>query len=263
MANWRLWIENAPRISPLEVVLLAAAVLFLYVVPFVLAWSDGWRRRRVERAALAAQIAESAAAAAPVFAAASEPHLGEPAAQTSEYVVPVVPAENAIPEPAMEELSTVEAQGSPEGRSTVALVEIHPLEGPTRHRFRLDELHRAGLPDWPPEAVRNDPGRHRTWGEAEQIVEHCWDRIRGVVIASPYPARSACLAAAETDGGCFRVRFLLFPVLWPVTADQAVAQAIFEIDPVAGPIRGWVDALRATELNAEHRREILASGGEA
>jgi hypothetical protein len=302
MTNWRIWIENGPRISPLEIALLAAAVLFLYVVPVVLSWSDAWRRRRIRRQEMMASwIAAPEVSPLPVPSAdglaapavegtafdaiasemlehaveipAAEPHApiatwpaatAALAAEIADAPEPIFPPE---PEVRMEEPLIVPGmvavsdsnRAMPTERPPL---EVQPLEGVARHQFRLRELHRAGLPDWPPSAIRDDAERRRTWSEAERIIEAHWEQLSAIVIASPYPARSACLGAAETHAGRYRIHFLLFPVLWPMAEGQAVAQAVFEVDAAGGPIRGWVDALRASELSADHRREIIANGGE-
>lgn len=260
---------NLPNITQTEMAVIAAAVLLLFVAPALLAWTDERRRRRAQRAALVAEAlriasVEVAAPAtdAPVVEAALpdvQQSVDAGLAPTSDVVTPPPTASERVSPPptwAASDMATTSTA------APAASPELQPLSGAPRHRFRLDELHQAQLSDWPPAAIRNDPERSRVRHEAERGAEPYHSRIRETVIASPYPARSHCLGAADADASELRLSFLLFPVVWPVSQNQAVAQAVFRIDRVTGEIRGWVDALRLQELSDENRREIHEAGGD-
>jgi len=170
----------------------------------------------------------------------------------------------SVPRPSAPVPPAVASASAPLGGVlSTPLPELQPLSGESQYRFRLDELHGASLSDWPPAAIRNDPERRRLRQEAEQAMQAHAARLRSVVIASPYPARSYCLGAADVDASELRLSFLLFPVVWPVSQNQAVAQAVFRVDGLTGTIHGWVDALRSQELSEENRREIREAGGAA
>jgi hypothetical protein len=280
--------QNLPNITPLEVGVLCAAVLVLYFAPAVLTWSDARRRRKAQVPVQESPVhaEQTTLASAPL-----EPSPREVGAVAPSAESPAVPlamlgsgecSAEAVGNPAAAELTPQSAVGSLDesavsaafpsavhtpaatlDRNDGAPLELQPLSGPARHRFRLADLHQTQLPDWPPAAIRSDADRYQAWQEAERVAEQYQATIASASIWSPYPARSSCLGAAEAVGPCARVHFLLFPVPWPVTQNQAVAQAVFEIDPSRGAVRGWVDALRESELTDDNRREIRASGGVA
>ncbi len=271
--------QNLPNITPNEIAVVAAAVLVLFVAPGLIGWSDARRRRRADRAAAALQAAALAPAtdSGPLVEAVPEAEtLPDAAAGTatsmplsSETLVSMLPTDGAaaattadLPPDAAAPVETAPAPVWTSPAESGARVELQPLSGLAKHCFRLDDLHRVELTDWPPPAVRNDPERSRSWREAEQIAEQYRATIRVATIASPYPARSHCLGAAGADPSQVQLSYLLFPVLWPVSQNQAVAQAIFRIDRVTGAVLGWVDALRPQELSEENRREIHEAGGD-
>jgi hypothetical protein len=261
---------NLPNITHTEVAMVAAAVLLLFIAPAFLSWGDARRRRRAEQAAIAAESLRLAATlettvpapdTLPVEVAPPEEQapveVDAPSPPDLVTAVPTSVEPESVPQPAPV-LETVPTSSA----AFPTRAELQPLSGAARHRFRLDELHRAQLPDWPPAAIRDDSERSRLRQEAERSAEPYQARMNDAVIASPYPARSQCLGAADADASELRLSFLLFPVLWPVSQNQAVAQAVFRIDRSTGEIRGWVDALRPPELSDENRREILEAGGE-
>jgi hypothetical protein len=262
----------------LEMTMVGIAVAVFYVVPAMLQFADARRRRRLERQQIAATLSPSDSAVPSDVTTVPSDVAAVPVDDTVEPVPPWSdtmarsagdtdgPAEpwaalEGLPggDESRGEVEPIGAPLPPSMPQAAAPLEIHPLEGPSRHRFRLAALHRAHLPDWPPAVIRHDPDRYRAWQEAEQVAESHWAAIGSATVVSPYPARSTCLGAAQRDGSRFRVCFLLFPALWPVTEDQALAQAVFEIDTERGELRGWVDALRESELTEDHRRYIQES----
>ncbi len=242
-----------PNITPAEVAVVFAAIALFFVGPAVLAWSEARQRRA---ALLARQVAEA----------------------TSQVETAVIPAATGdalnatLPEPDKESVASFESVASPEAppfaeptrqEAAQPSVVLQPLVGESRYHFQLGDLHQTQLPDWPPAAIRNDPERSRSWQAAEQLSEDQRAAINSATIWSPYPARSSCLGAADITGSLCHLRFLLFPVLWPVSQNQAVAQAVFEVDRDRGEVRGWVDALRLQELTDDNRRAIREAGGDA
>ncbi|MFQ5665095.1 MAG: hypothetical protein ACE5I7_01560 [Candidatus Binatia bacterium] len=270
-----------PSITGAEVAVMSAAVVLLFVAPALLALADERRRHKAPRrgpertgTAAAGAVLEAAnpdasdvrmsatlqpeveaggcAIQSPVAAA----QVGPGPQPESKSAAPRMPPAASVPAPA-----EPGATGNTGALVGPAPIELRPLEGPARHCFHLQDLHPAHLPNWPPAAIRDDPERSRCWREAERIWERYHTAIHSAAIWSPYPARSSCLGAAELDGAKVCLRLFLFPVLWPVSQHQAVAQAVFEIDCVQGTVRGWVDALRASELTADNRRDISEAGG--
>lgn len=284
---------NLPNITQTEIATIAAAVLLLFIAPAVLAWSDERQRRRAQRERAIREDGEVRAptteppsywsnlpegeaqvplpedlalggepeviAETPMTAMPPPPPSDAAAVAAWEPDIPVAaPAEPAVSAPDAPAAATPQTHDA----TVPPALELRPLDGSLRHQFRLADLHKAQLPDWPPAVIRNDPERLALWGEVEAAVKPYEGALTTAPIFSPYPARSSCVGAAEVAGSCLRVRYLLFPVLWPVSQNQAVAQAVFEIDRTTGEIRGWVDALRLQELTAENQREILEGGGQ-
>jgi hypothetical protein len=285
--NGSLLMQNLPTITPAEIAVVAAAVLLFYVLPVLFSWNDARRRWRLQRqvqmnhdAALAAAAAHPAdAEPRPIWPESIPTSIPESATGMEEMATAAEhsPADNhpvfaAAERSAPPELSapTAPAAAEPPSLAPVPLdsqwripSEILPLEGMPRHHFRLADLHQAHLPNWPPALTASEPERQQAWRDAEGIGQAHHQTVASVPIASPYPARSVCLGSAESNGSNVRLRYLLFPALWPFSQNQAVAQAVFELDRDRREIRGWVDALRPAELTEDHRREIRESGGEA
>ena len=275
-----------PHIAPTEVAVVAAAVVLFYFVPAAVAWRDAARRRKLLRreAAACAGARLSEVGGDSTVVPLVETLLSEPGAAAADSELPgeldsganvpgsapVVETTFPVEEPVTAQaLETAQidrtadlAPTIPEPSVACAAPEIQPLATPGRYQFRLRDLHRTQLPDWPPAVVRHDAERNRMWQEAERVAEEYRGRIDEAMIWSPYPARATCLGAAEVDGPVVRLRYLLFPSVWPVSENQAVAQAVLEVDRARAEIHGWVDALRASELSEDNRREIQQSGGE-
>jgi hypothetical protein len=251
---------NIANITPVEIAVAGAGVLLFFVCPVLLAWTD--RRRRYRLQAAQARMASLAAPLSVVDVSPTEafPITGSASAVAesmgagSDTITAPISAPTPLsPTPAPCE-SVADAH---------AAIELRPFDGLWRYRFHLQELHEARLPDWPPIAVRDDPERARLWQEGERLCDQYRTRITAATICSPHPARSRCLGGVEAYGAKLRVHVLLFPILWPISQNQAVAQAIFEINPDWGAIEGWVDALQPHELTEDNRRDIRACGGDA
>ena len=247
---------NIANITPVEIAVAAAGVLLFFVCPVLLAWTD--RRRRYR---LRAAQARTAVLAAPLSVVDASPAEAFPVTASASAAAESMGADSdTIAAPAPGSLNTASFQDTADAQSAI---ELRPFDGLWRYRFQLHELHEARLPDWPPIAVRDDPERARLWQEGERLCDQHGARIASATICSPHPARSRCLGGVEAYGAKLRVHFLLFPILWPVSQNQAVAQAIFEIDPDPGTMEGWVDALQPHELTEDNRRDIRACGGDA
>lgn len=270
---------NLPNISQTEMAVIGAAILFLFVGPALLGWGDERRRRRAQRAAILAQAQRVPLATEWVVpvpdAVSGEAALLEAPRPFETDILPGSDVPGAAPAmaeppsppdsiPVNSPDTSPQEDGVPRSSAPpLPAVELRPLSGTAQHRFQLDHLHRTQLPDWPTAAIRTDPERSRLRQEAEHAAVPYEARVNAATIGAPYPARSYCLGAADCDASELRLSFLLFPVVWPVSQNQAVAQAVFRIDRITGEIRGWVDALRPQELSDENRREIREAGGEA
>ena len=257
--------QNLPNILPMEVAVVVAAALLLCGGPAVLAWSDERRRRRRERERLAEER-RAAMPAAEVAIASMPAGSGEPVVALPEVPPQAAPEMMPMVEAAVEPSAApfdipndvAEAAALPVPDSMPPALEAMappPVEQPqgdsaafdatvpsARYELHLDELRRVRLPDWPPEAVRHDSQRLAVWREAEQLAEAHHAAIGATPLHSPYRAQSSCLGGAESEGTRLRLRFLLFPMLWPVSDTQAVAEAVFEMDRDGGNLRSWVGA---------------------
>lgn len=227
-----------PSITHTEVVVVFAALVLLYVGPAVFALAESRRRRRAARAA--------AWQPAPIDTAAEAGPRGDVPVQQGE---PDLPVEEGVTAASVSE-KVGEPAFVPRGMNGEAAIELHQPEASGRHRFNLGDLAPAKLPDWPPPVVREDAQRMQTWHEAERIIQHHQATIAGATVLLAHPAQSMCLGSAESDGTIFHLHFLLFPTLWPASADEAVARVAFDIDEARGDIRARVDALRPSPAPA-------------
>lgn len=256
---------NMPTITSVEIAAVGAAVFLLYVAPFLLATIEHYRRRKAERLNAARSLAETTP-----FTAAAQPEIEEPTAavspQPGEEAGRQAPGTEAPP-PATHDETTTAAPGEPTGEpwqsppettgptggETLALpastdggtdpVVAKRFDGNAGHRFRLEDLHQARLEDWPPATIRDNAAHSQIWSEAQRVAE-AHPAVFSSVLVSPCQVRSVCLGGAEKNGSRFRLRFLLFPGLWPASPDQAVSQAVVEVDSATGEVRHWIEPLR-------------------
>jgi hypothetical protein len=249
--------QNLANIKPVEVVVVGSALLVLCVAPAVLAWSDARRRRKVlARAA----VPEPVVSAPPPVAAAATPSLADVQQVWDEPTVTVdadmLPAPAAPLQPAAEFALPVEPPAAapidappavaeaPAPPPAEPVREAQTVAEPPRYQFCLQELRRVRLPNWPPAEVHDDPARSAVWREAERLVVQRQQEINAMPLASTQRAQSSCLGFAEADAAGMRLRFLLFPLLWPSTEEQATAEAVFEVDRTTGEIRSRVNPRR-------------------
>jgi hypothetical protein len=267
-----------PNITSMEIAVVFAALVLLYIGPAALAWNVSRRRRPLEPAARAQTDWSPTTVgtyAEPLTAAeVGAPGIGQPVPEAAISAPPssllvedgsVRPNVFAGTEPSPVPKQPTEGAASlpPLKLSGETAIELHPLEGSGRYRFTLENLRQADLPDWPPPVIRDAPQRFNLWREAEEVFAQYRSTIIGATVVSPYPARSVCLGSAGKEGEAFRLEFLLFPNLWPVGPEEAAARAVFTINSAGGEIQAWVDALQPSELTAACRREIADAGGEA
>jgi hypothetical protein len=254
--------QNLANIRPVEVVVVGSALFVLCVAPAVLAWSDARRRRKMlaraavpELAVLAPQPAATPNLAdvqqlwdeptvtvdADMLAVPSAVPVVAPVAAPQPAAVFALPVEPPAAAPIDAPPPIAEAQTPPTAEPAS---QPHTFAEPRRYQFCLQELRRVRLPNWPPAEVLDDPARNEVWREAERLAVQRQQEITATPLASPQRAQSSCLGSAEADAAGMRLRFLLFPVLWPSTEGQATAEAVFEIDRATGEIRSWVNTLR-------------------
>jgi hypothetical protein len=269
---------NMPSITLAEIAVVSAAVVILYIVPFVLATIDQRRRRRLPVWSSTGTVTEP-----PAQLIVAVPTVGTPSATASEAAQhcdpdgasPEEPASTAhengatapvtaAPEPAAPAAANEYASDTPDpgianatpiGTDTEGPA-FEPFAGDAGYQFRLEDLHRVRLPDW------GDAARSHLWRDAERVAEAHRAAVFGCVVLSPYPIRSACRSGVEQEHSTLRLRYLLFPSLWPVSRDQAVADVMFEIDVETGIVRHRLDALRRCDLSDDTRRAIRDSGGD-
>jgi hypothetical protein len=134
----------------------------------------------------------------------------------------------------------------PEVAGAAALAPPPPaggVEGAPAFEFRLQDLRRARLLDWPPATIRENAERQRIWQEGVRLAAAHQGRIDTVPLRAPYLPQSACFGTAETAAGVWRLRYFLFKDLWPVVENQVVSEAVFEINEV-GEVQGRLEAHR-------------------
>jgi len=246
-----------PSILPLEWTVVAAAFVVFCVVPALIAWTDSRRARRV--AAGAADLAASAALAggaeplAPVVSVPAPPPLGEALAEPLEVPVSPVPAPpaEAAAAPVMAAVTPPPAPVSPPAAAAVAaVVPVAPeTERPvlaTPYGFRLGDLRRVRLGDWPPSGVRQDPERRQGWEEGQRRLDADQGRVEALALRAPFPPQACCYAGADIEDGRARIRFLLFPGLWPSAATEAPAAALVTLS--GDDVSGTVEAFRMEDL---------------
>jgi len=269
---------DMPAITPAEIAVVGAAVLVMHIVPFVLARIEDIRRRRAQTwsgtvepsapristvSVPAEQLTEQHqhAQEAPVNGvrlAVEESGATEPASDLEG------PAPHVVPEAASGMIAEPSVDVQPIDQTATAVLDgdrpggprFEPFAGDTGYRFRLEDLHRVWLAECA--GAASSP----VWCAGERMAETHSTAIRSAPLLSPYPVRSACLGTVEEESSTVRLHYLLFPSLWPVSRDQAVARAIFEIDTSAGTLRHRIDALRRPDLKYDTRRAIRDSGGE-
>lgn len=267
---------DMPAITPAEIAVVGAAVLVMHIVPFVLARIEDIRRRRAQTwsgtveppspristvSVPAEQLTEQHqhAQEAPVNGVTSA---GEESGATEPASDSAGPAPHVVPESGIIAAPSVDVQ--PIDQTATAVLDgdrpggprFEPFAADTGYRFRLEDLHRVRL------AECADAASSPVWCAGERMAETHSTAIRSAPLLSPYPVRSACLGTVEQESSTVRLHYLLFPSLWPVSRDQAVARAIFEIDTSAGTLRHRLDALRRPDLKDDTRRAIRDSGGE-
>ena len=275
---------NMPTIAPMEIAVIGAALLLLYVVPFLLTTIEDYRARRAHRWSGAVMQAEPAGSAPILVESGFELPVTEATAPpVEEPEVSDIAAERHLshgggasaPEAAVTEPGTEVEQPSPEEASLVdeaappavpagaerdATTAPQAFEKHADYRFRLEDLHWVRLPNWPPPAVQSDSARSQLWSEAEGTAETHRAAILESTLLSPYPVRSTCFGGAERDQETIRLRFLLFPALWPTSPDQAAAQVVFEVQPATGKVQHRLEALQQTNLSNDTRRALRESG---
>jgi hypothetical protein len=256
---------NLPSITLAEIIVVSTAVVILYVAPFVLSMIEQHRRRKLaiwadtvaameppdQPAAAASEVAPPRGpdGASPDEAAsgAGEDGTTAPAAERSELAAPAAADESASDSPAPAIANATTFGTGTEGPA------FEPFTGAVGCQFRLEDLHQVRLAD---------SAHSHLWREAERMAEAHRAAVFGCVLLSPYPILSACCSGVERDDSTLCLRYLLFPSLWPVARDQAVAHVRFEIDAETGAVRHRLDALRRCDLTDDTRRAIRDSGGD-
>lgn len=272
-----------PVILPLEWVVVGAAFVVFCIVPALLAWVDARRTRR--RSATATAPAEDSGlpvtpslrashGQGEVVEKAVAAHNAEPAARTLEWgladsggevaadvvrpVAPVISVTGAAdvvtaPFPAAADPgapSNPVSSPGPLGARVDALHDAtafrnHPAPLATFHAFRLQELRRVRLADWPPLTVSSGAERRQQWDEGQRLLEAEQSRIEALSLRAPFPPQAFCYAGADIAAGRARLRFLLFPGLWPSLATEAAALVI--IDIAGGAMSGTVEEYHPAE----------------
>jgi len=249
-----------PNILPMEMVVVGAGFGVLCLAPAILAWVEAARRRRAERAAHAIAVALPTVDASGVelgLSARDDARLvpeEHPTPEPSRVLMEVPPLPIAVPtatEPVVAEPGMVTpystpfaAQPSPTAAESAGAPSVE--SGGRSYEFRLQDLRRARILDWPPAAIREDAERNQSWQEGQRIASAHQTQINATTFTASYMPQSSCFGAAEAVGTRVRLRFLLFRDLWPVHENQAIAEAVFEIDGPGNEIRSWLEPHRGS-----------------
>jgi len=184
---------------------------------------------------------EAAVFEVPPDAVAEIPVAGEEHRQPTEehHDAPVSPPTVAVAEPLQPPEPPGASAVAPEPPPAAEPAEEEPWSG-DGVTFCLQDLRRVRLPNWPPTEVTADPVRSATWRDAEHLAARYQAGIGTTRLVAPEAVRASCLGAAEAEAACTRLRFYLFEALWPSTAEQAIAEAVFEVEPDGTVARSFV-----------------------
>ena len=247
---------NLPNITHMEVAVICVAAVFFCITPIMLAWSETRHRRRIARQTEAMILPPVGGVEPSVVAPTAESPepmrewpLGVPTAS------PVIALESAAIEAAtvtttepfvtqpLEPPIMAAAPAPPPAQGPAHLAVPEPprrAAPPVVFRFQLLELRQARLADWPPQSVRSDAERNRVWQAAERLAATYDRRISTTPLECSRAVQATTLGTAEAVGNLYRLRFFLFDELWPAAATQAIAEAVFDVDPDSGPTRSCV-----------------------
>jgi hypothetical protein len=211
-----------PLVNTAEWVFLLLAFVLFSVVPAVLAWADALRLRRAEAAARAA----ARAAALPPMVVPEE----EADAPIADAPPPAREIEPGAA-PAVDAAEEAQAAGEP------AVVEPAAGAPPAAaYEFCLDDLRRARALETAPADVVADPARRQEWEDGLRLAEAHAAAIGAVPLSAPFEPQARSFAGMRAVAETKELRFLLFPTLWPTSADQAAGQALYRLD--SGGIAG-------------------------
>jgi hypothetical protein len=119
---------------------------------------------------------------------------------------------------------------------TVTVLEPLPALAQDGDSFSLLELRRASLPSWPPPELDADQRRAALWRQAQDLERRFSRAILECKLFARQRFSSFTLAGAEFAGERVRLRYWLFPELWPVRPDEAEAVVAFDVDAATGPV---------------------------
>jgi hypothetical protein len=197
-----------PAVNTIEIAVFAGALLVFSVIPALLTFATNLRRRSAQPVGISL---------APV----TRPVVQTPAAGND--IPAVAPATEAM-EKTPEE--TEAAPGPPQEERAVS-VEERAEEG--EHSFCLDDLRHARALETPDREALADPQRQQAWEEGIRLGEAHGSEIGRMTLSASFQPQAHAFHDMHRSGEICELRFLLFPTLWPTAAEQATAEAVFEI----------------------------------
>jgi hypothetical protein len=193
-----------PPVNAIEVAVFAAALLVFSVLPAILNVAESWRRRPAPPQPVSPPLWPTG------------PEVEAPTGLETE-AVSVAPAAEAV-----------EIQAGPvapeEKMSVVAEV---PDEG--THTFRLDDLRHARALETPDREALGEPERQQSWEEGLRLAEAHAAEIGRMPLTASFQPQARAFHDMRRVGEVRELRFLLFATLWPTAAEQAAAEAVYDV----------------------------------
>jgi hypothetical protein len=195
-----------PPVNAIEVAIFAAALLVFSVIPAILNVAASWRRRP----------------------APPQP-LSPPLWPTAPEVEASIDLETAVVHIATEaEAAEIEPAPAASEEKMSVVTEV-PDEGP--HAFCLDDLRHARALETPDREALGDPERQQSWEEGLRLAEAHAAEIGRMPLAASFQPQARAFHDMRRVGEIRELRFLLFATLWPTAAEQAAAEAVYDVAP--------------------------------
>lgn len=211
-----------PPLNAAEVVVVAAALVIFWVIPTAMSLIGARRRPPLVAAGSPKELPATGIGAGSTFETLADQAVPTPSEATSSTISSTI----AEPDLAGGEAETAQSADVQEAAGQASAVEVP--EQPV-HCFQLDDLRRVRALEVPAAGVAGDRLREQEWEEGLRLAETHARVIGSTVLAASFRPQARSFHGVRTAGGRRELRFLLFADLWPTAADQAAAEAIFEI----------------------------------
>jgi hypothetical protein len=134
--------------------------------------------------------------------------------------------------------------------------DIIPVNGPSKYSFKLKDLEKAQLKDFPPASIEK-----ARFNKVITLLNQQLNWLNDRTVWSPYPIYSFCEGWAEGDSKLMTGFYFLFPMVDAEYQGQALARVNLqnEIMGTDKQYMAWVDALGEEELDEDNKRELSAA----